>query len=501
MKLGLAVEYAGRGVDIPIPLIQHCEELGYDSVWTAEAYGSDAITPLAFIAAHTKRIRLGTGVIQLAARTPAMAAMQLGTVDAMAGGGRVIGGIGVSGPQIVEGWYGMPWGNPKERMRDYVTIMKKIFAREEPVTHAGSEIALPYEGPGSAGMAKPLKSILHYPDRPRLWLGTGAKATVELMRELGAEVVGAAFLVELGFLAALDGLQAAGDLVEADRLVAGALLDRAVAFLEEPDQSVVAGDGLDLAGERDDLGLELGALGFQLVLELLETSGLLLQVLQVVPGVRGAVGVGQARVAHLGQAQAGTLRGVAVVVDHDRGEACASALAVREGDELGFQGLDVLVHQGDDAPRDDRLFLELAHLLLQVSEVSLNLGDALGILLLHLAQLRAEGFGIGDLLVDGLEHVVAKLVDHRVTAMLAHEGVGAGAGQTQEDRRDECDFEGLFDEAEHGEVPCVRCSFRPGVPGGIFPAHPVLGNLRRALAHSGPTPPKTSEYSRAIMVN
>lgn len=184
MKLGLAIEYAGRGVDIPIELIQRCEAMGYDSVWTAEAYGSDAITPLAYIAAHTKRIRLGTGVIQLAARTPAMAAMQLGTVDAMAGGGRVIGGIGVSGPQIVEGWYGMPWGNPKERMRDYVTIMKKIFAREGPVTHDGSELPLPYQGPGSAGMGKPLKSILHFPEAPRLWLGTGARATVELTAEI-----------------------------------------------------------------------------------------------------------------------------------------------------------------------------------------------------------------------------------------------------------------------------------------------------------------------------
>jgi alkanesulfonate monooxygenase SsuD/methylene tetrahydromethanopterin reductase-like flavin-dependent oxidoreductase (luciferase family) len=163
MKLGLAVEYAGKGVDVPIDLIKRCEAMGYDSVWTAEAYGSDAITPLAFIAAHTKKIRLGTGVIQLSARTPAMTAMQLGTVDALAGGGRVIGGLGVSGPQIVEGWYGMPWGNPKEN---------------------GKEIQLPYKGPGSTGMGKPLKSILHYEQAPKIWLGTGARATVELTAEV-----------------------------------------------------------------------------------------------------------------------------------------------------------------------------------------------------------------------------------------------------------------------------------------------------------------------------
>jgi alkanesulfonate monooxygenase SsuD/methylene tetrahydromethanopterin reductase-like flavin-dependent oxidoreductase (luciferase family) len=167
MKLGLAIEYAGRGVEVPIERIQRCEALGYDSVWTAEAYGSDAITPLAYVAAHTKRIRLGTGVMQVAARSPAMAAMQLGTLDALAGGGRVIGGFGVSGPQIVEGWYGAPWGDPKERMRDYVAILHKIFAREAPVSHDGKEIQLPYRGPGASGMGKPLKSILHFEPRPR----------------------------------------------------------------------------------------------------------------------------------------------------------------------------------------------------------------------------------------------------------------------------------------------------------------------------------------------
>lgn len=184
MKLGCAVEYAGRGVTVPIERIKRLEALGYDSVWTAEAYGSDAITPLAFIAAHTKRIRLGTGVIQVGARTPTMTAMQLGTLDALAGGGRVIGGLGLSGPQIVEGWYGTPWGNPKERLRDYVAIMKKIFAREGPVTHAGKEIRLPYDGPGSSGMGKPLKSILHFDQKPAIWLGTGAPEMVRMTAEI-----------------------------------------------------------------------------------------------------------------------------------------------------------------------------------------------------------------------------------------------------------------------------------------------------------------------------
>ena len=184
MKLGCAIEYSGRTVDMPIERIQRLEALGYDSVWTAEAYGSDAITPLAFIVAHTKKIRLGTGVIQVGARTPTMTAMQLGTVDQLAGGGRVIGGLGLSGPQIVEGWYGTPWGKPKDRLRDYVTIMNKIFAREGPVSHDGPEIRLPYEGPGSSGLGKPLKSMLHYEQRPAIWLGTGAPEMVKLTAEL-----------------------------------------------------------------------------------------------------------------------------------------------------------------------------------------------------------------------------------------------------------------------------------------------------------------------------
>jgi F420-dependent oxidoreductase-like protein len=184
MKLGLSIGYSGARLDIPIALIQQAERLGYDSVWTAEAYGSDAITPLAWIAAQTERIRLGTGIMQLAGRPPAMCAMQAATVDALAGGGRVIAGLGVSGPQIVEGWYGEPWGKPYWRLRDYVQIMRKVLRREEPVVHEGREISLPYDGPGAMGVGKPLKSILHMnPDLP-IWLGSGRQGTITLTAEL-----------------------------------------------------------------------------------------------------------------------------------------------------------------------------------------------------------------------------------------------------------------------------------------------------------------------------
>jgi F420-dependent oxidoreductase-like protein len=184
MKLGLSIGYSRAQLDIPVKLVQRAEELGYDSVWTAEAYGSDAVTPLAYLAALTKRIKLGTGIMQLAARTPANAAMSAATVDAMAGGGRFIAGLGVSGPQIVEGWYGEPWGKPYYRMKDYVAIMRKIFKREGPVTHDGKEYALPYTGPGAMGIGKPLKSILHMnPDIP-IYLATGNESTVKLTAEI-----------------------------------------------------------------------------------------------------------------------------------------------------------------------------------------------------------------------------------------------------------------------------------------------------------------------------
>jgi F420-dependent oxidoreductase-like protein len=142
------------------------------------------MSPLAYLAALTKRIRLGTGVIQLAARSAANAAMSAGTIDALAGGHRIIVGLGVSGPQIVEGWYGEPWGKPYYRLRDYITIMRQIFRREGPVAHAGREIQLPYAGPGSSGLGKPLRSILHMNADIPIFLGSENEATVKLCAEL-----------------------------------------------------------------------------------------------------------------------------------------------------------------------------------------------------------------------------------------------------------------------------------------------------------------------------
>ena len=184
MKLGIDLGYSGAQMALPMDTILLAEQLGFDSVWTAESYGSDAFSPLAFIAAQTRRIRLATGIAQLAARTPANCAMTAQTIDALAGAGRMIVGLGVSGPQIVEGWYGQPWGKPAARLRDYVAIMRAIWRREAPVQHAGAEFSLPYNGADATGLGKPLKSILHgNPDIP-VMLGTATPGNIRLTGEI-----------------------------------------------------------------------------------------------------------------------------------------------------------------------------------------------------------------------------------------------------------------------------------------------------------------------------
>ena len=159
MKLGLQLGYWGAQ---PSPTLvesaQRAEELGYDSVWTAEAWGSDAFTPLSWIGAHTTKIRLGTSVVQLSARTPTATAMASLTLDHLSNG-RMILGLGVSGPQVVEGRYGGPFSKPLSRTREYIDIIRQVLAREAPVTSPGPHYPLPYTGEGSWGLGKPLRSI------------------------------------------------------------------------------------------------------------------------------------------------------------------------------------------------------------------------------------------------------------------------------------------------------------------------------------------------------
>ncbi|WP_371652438.1 MULTISPECIES: LLM class F420-dependent oxidoreductase [unclassified Streptomyces] len=162
MRLGLALGYWGRGPDPGhLELALEAERLGYDSVWTAEAWGSDVFTPLTWIAAHTSRIRLGTAVAQMAARTPTATAMHALTLDHLSGG-RVLLGLGLSGPQVVEGWYGRPFpSSPLTATREYVEVIRQVLRRGAPVELDGRFHAHPYRGADGTGLGKPLKSITH----------------------------------------------------------------------------------------------------------------------------------------------------------------------------------------------------------------------------------------------------------------------------------------------------------------------------------------------------
>ncbi len=160
MRLALNLGYSGSRFALDMPLILEAERLGYDSVWTAEAYGSDAVTPAAWIAARTERIHVGTSIMQIAGRTPALAAMTAMTLD-MLSGGRFRMGLGVSGPQVVEGWHGQPFGRPLRKTREYVEIVRAILRRERPVEFKGDYYQIPYTGPNATGLGKPLRSILH----------------------------------------------------------------------------------------------------------------------------------------------------------------------------------------------------------------------------------------------------------------------------------------------------------------------------------------------------
>jgi F420-dependent oxidoreductase-like protein len=160
MRLGLNMGYTGAELRLDVQLVQDADRLGYHSVWTAEAYGSDAVTPLAWLGAVTFRIHLGTAIMQVAARSPAMTAMTAMTLDALSGR-RFLLGLGVSGPQVVEGWHGQPFGKPLGKMREYIGVVRTILAREKPLEHSGNHYQVPYAGPGATGLGKPLKSILH----------------------------------------------------------------------------------------------------------------------------------------------------------------------------------------------------------------------------------------------------------------------------------------------------------------------------------------------------
>lgn len=183
MKLGLTAGYWSSGPPAGMEeSIRVAEDLGFDSLWTAEAYGSDALMPLAWWGAKTSRIKLGTSIAQISARTPSAMAMAAMTLDHLSGG-RFILGLGASGPQVVEGWYGQPYTRPLERTREYVEIIRRILKRDAPVEYSGKQYQVPY--PGGTGLGKPLKSIVHplREDLP-IYLGAEGPKNVALTAEI-----------------------------------------------------------------------------------------------------------------------------------------------------------------------------------------------------------------------------------------------------------------------------------------------------------------------------
>ncbi|HTW50716.1 MAG TPA: LLM class F420-dependent oxidoreductase [Stellaceae bacterium] len=160
MKLATTLKFSPDEGGIGMDLVWEAEKLGFDAVWAGEAYGADAVTPITWVLARTSRIKAGTSIMQMPARTPACAAMTALSLQALSGN-RFLCGIGPSGPQVVEGWHGVPFGRPQARTREYVAIIRQIMERAAPLEHHGEHYDIPYTGPGSTGFGKPLRSIGH----------------------------------------------------------------------------------------------------------------------------------------------------------------------------------------------------------------------------------------------------------------------------------------------------------------------------------------------------
>jgi F420-dependent oxidoreductase-like protein len=183
MRLGLNLSYSGSQLGLNLPLIQEADRLGFHSVWSAEAYGSDAVSVIAWIAAQTKRIGVGTAIMQIPARTPTLAATTALTLDQLSGG-RFLLGLGVSGPQVVEGWHGVAFGKPLAKTREYVEIVRAVWRREKPLEFKGAYYQIPYMGSNATGLGKPLKSILHGRQDIPIYLAAIGPKNVALAAEI-----------------------------------------------------------------------------------------------------------------------------------------------------------------------------------------------------------------------------------------------------------------------------------------------------------------------------
>jgi F420-dependent oxidoreductase-like protein len=182
MKLATTLRVSPTsGIDMAT--VWEAERLGYDAVWSGEAYGTDAVTPVAWVLAQTKKIKAGTSIMQMPARTPACAAMTAMTLQALSGN-RFLCGIGPSGPQVVEGWHGVPFGKPLLRTREYIAIIRQILERKAPLEYRGEHYRIPYTGPGATGLGKPLRSIIHGDPSLKIYTASVAPAGLRTAGEV-----------------------------------------------------------------------------------------------------------------------------------------------------------------------------------------------------------------------------------------------------------------------------------------------------------------------------
>lgn len=195
MKLGMTTGSGGRTVALDMEMILEAERLGYDIVRTSESYGGDAVSTAAFILAQTTKIHVGTGIMQFAARTPAMTAMTAISLDHLSGG-RFRLGLGLSGPQVIEGWHGQPFGKPLGVTREYVTVVREIFERKGPMEHRGTYYEIPYAGPDATELGKPLKSITHARKDMPIYLAAMGPKMLALSAEVSDGVVPGMFSPE-----------------------------------------------------------------------------------------------------------------------------------------------------------------------------------------------------------------------------------------------------------------------------------------------------------------
>ncbi len=182
MKLAMTLRVSPTtGIDMET--VWEAERLGFEAVWAGEAYGTDAVSPVAWVLAQTKKIKAGTGIMQMPARTPACAAMTAMTLQALSGN-RFLCGIGPSGPQVIEGWHGMPFGKPLARTREYVAVIRQILERKAPLEHHGEHYRIPYDGPGASGLGKPLRSIIHGDPSLKIYTASIAPAGLRVAGEV-----------------------------------------------------------------------------------------------------------------------------------------------------------------------------------------------------------------------------------------------------------------------------------------------------------------------------